>query len=186
MKKYLFFITIFYFILGFINIHFAILGLICMITPFILLFKTHKKIWCQNYCPRSSLYTACGKLKKISKKSPLFFAKGNIKWIILLYFSISLLLIIISTVKVGMGMLEPAKNLKFLMIVPIPFSLPQFIQFSNVTPWLTHFAYKFYSMMMTTTILGLILAILYKPRTWCTICPISTLSQVYLNTKKEV
>lgn len=185
MKKYLFLITIFYFALSFINIHFAILGLICMFAPFVLLFKNKKKTWCQNYCPRSSLYTVCGKLKKISNKAPSFLTKGGMKWIILTYFSISLLMIIISTAKVAMGMIEPIKTLKFLMLVPIPAELPQLIEFSNVAPWFTHFAYRFYSMMMTTTVLGLILAVLYKPRTWCTICPISTLSQVYLNTKKE-
>jgi len=35
-------------------------------------------------------------------------------------------------------------------------------------------------MMMTSTTVGIILAILYRNRTWCAICPVATLSDQYL------
>lgn len=177
-NKYLFIITLLYFLLGIINIHFALLGLVCMALPFVLLFRDKKKTWCQNYCPRAGLYTRCGKLtSKFSKKTPMFFIKGSMKWIMLSYFMISLIIIIISTIKVANGM-PPMEYLKFLMVFPIK-SLPQIFDIASPA-WLIHLSYRFYSMMMTTTILGLILALIYKPRTWCTICPISTLSGAYL------
>lgn len=53
-NKYLFIINLLYFALGFINIHFALLGLICMILPLYLLVKTKKKTYCQGYCPRAT------------------------------------------------------------------------------------------------------------------------------------
>lgn len=115
--KILFTFTVLFFVLGFINIHFSLLGIICMTLPIILLLRTRKKTWCQGYCPRASLYTTLGKSKR---------------W----------------------------KSLS--------------------TPWLTHLSYRFYSMMMTTTLIGLVLAMVYKPRTWCTICPIATVSDVIL------
>lgn len=42
-NQFLFLLVLTYFALGFVNIHFAILGLICMILPFILLFRNRKK-----------------------------------------------------------------------------------------------------------------------------------------------
>lgn len=184
-NKYLFIITITYFILGFINIHFALLGLICMTLPLILLFKNKKKTWCQHYCPRSNLYVSCAKLKKNSCKTPSIFIKGNMKWYMLTYFGISLFVITMSTLGVVAGKIPPMEYLRFLLFIPLPESFPQLIEFSNITPWVTHLAFRFYSMMMTTTTLGLILALTYKPRTWCTICPIATISDAYIKTTKK-
>lgn len=182
--KLLFLFTISYFLLGFVNIHFALLGIICMTLPIVLLIKDRKKTWCQGYCPRASLYTACGRSKWWnSRNTPLFFVKGKMKWIMLAYFGISLTFIILSTIGVARGMRPAMEYLRFLIIIPIPARLPQLLNFISPLTWLTHLSYRFYSMMMTTTLLGLLLALIYKPRTWCTICPIGTISNVV--TKKR-
>lgn len=183
-NKYLFLITITYFIFGFINIHFAILGFICMILPFVLLIKNQKKTWCQGYCPRASLYVQVGKKRKHTRKTPNFFVKGNMKWILLTYFGISLTIILLSTIKVAQGQIPAMEYLRFLLVVPIPWSLPQLFHIQHDLTWLTHLSYRFYSMMMTTTILGLLMAVIYKPRTWCTVCPVGTLSELYIKGKK--
>lgn len=185
-NKLLFLITLSFFALGFVNIHFALLGLVCMILPIILLVHDKRKTWCQGYCPRASLYSSCGKLtSKVSFKTPNFFIKGNMKWIMLTYFGISLFIIIMSTLKVASGNVPPMTYLRFLIFIPLAGEIPQLLEFQNVIPWMTHLSYRFYSMMMTTTVLGLILAFVYKPRTWCTICPIATVSEVYLNKIKQ-
>lgn len=185
-NKYLFIITILYFALGFVNIHFSLLGLICMLLPFVLLVKTNKKTYCQGYCPRANLYTKAGKIvRKNSRKTPMFFIKGNMKWIMLSYFGISLFFIVMSTIRVASDLMLPLEQLRFLIVFKIPFNMVQLIEINNVLPWITHLSYRFYSMMLTTTIIGLILALVYKPRTWCTICPISTISEVYLNNTKN-
>jgi len=56
-----------YFILIFVNIHLALLALICFSLPVYFLLRDQKKSWCQLYCPRASL------LMKIprSKNQPL-------------------------------------------------------------------------------------------------------------------
>ena len=186
-NKFLFLITILYFILGFVNIHFALLGLFCMMIPFVLLFRNKKKTWCQGYCPRANLYTRTGKVtSKYSFKTPEFFTKGGMKWIMLSYFGISLFFIGMTTVKVAMGAVPPMNVLRFLILFKLPIEMPQMIAFASNTPWLTHLAYRFYSMMMTTTFLGLILALVYKPRTWCIICPVGTLSDTYLKQNKKM
>ena len=179
--KYLFLITVTFFFVGFINIHFSLLAMVCMTLPILLLLRDRKKTWCQGYCPRASLYTTCGKIKKQpGRKTPQFFIKGNMKWIMLAYFAISLTFILVSTFGVARGMRSPMYFLRFLLIIPIPFKLPQLFDIINIAPWMTHLSYRFYSMMMTTTALGFVLAIIYKPRTWCTICPIATVSDVIL------
>lgn len=177
--KYLFLGTVSFFLLGFINIHFSLLAMVCMTFPIILLLRDRKKTWCQGYCPRASLYTTCGKKKKLSGlKTPQFFIRGNMKWIMLAYFGISLTFIIMSTLGVARGIRLPMEYLRFLILIPLPFEMPQLFDIINIVPWLTHLSYRFYSMMMTTTVLGLFLALVYKPRTWCTICPIATVSDV--------
>lgn len=180
-NKFLFLITLSYFGLGFVNIHFALLGIVCMMLPLILLFRDKRKTWCQNYCPRASLYSTCGRLtSKHSYKTPKFFISGNMKWIMLAYFGISLFFITVSTVKVAAGSMPPMNYLRFLLVIPINAQMPQLVEFYNIAPWITHLSYRFYSMMMTTTILGFILALIYRPRTWCTICPIATVSTAYI------
>lgn len=175
--KFLFSFTIMFFILGIINIHLSILGIICMALPFYLLFKTKKKTWCQGYCPRASLYTKSAKLKNSKGlKTPLFFTKGKMKWIMLGYFVLSLTFIILTTIAVASGKKPPLNSLRFLMMLDLPFNLPQLSKITIFPEWLTHLSYRFYSMMLTTTTIGLILGLIYKPRTWCTICPVGTLS----------
>ncbi len=179
--KLLYLLTLFFFILGFINIHFSLLGIICMTLPIILLLNTRKKTWCQGYCPRASFFSSCGKNKKwVGLKTPKMFIQGNFKWIMLLYFGISLFFIFMSTFGVAKGMRAPMNYLRFLILIPVPFEMPQLIDISHSFTWVTHLSYRFYSMMMTTTILGLILAFIFKPRTWCTICPIATVSDLII------
>ncbi|WP_422678833.1 4Fe-4S binding protein [Clostridium thermosuccinogenes] len=52
--------------------------------------------------------------------------------------------------------------------------------------WAVHLSFRVYSMMLTTTIFGLLLAWIFKPRTWCTVCPINTASDVLLKINKKM
>jgi len=185
-KKQLFIITLFYFLLGVLNIQFALLALVCLMFPMVLLIATKKRTWCQGYCPRASLFTACTKKIKHSRKTPRFFVTGRMKWIVLVYFLFNLLLIAATTIRVSSGDVLPMDNLRFLLFIKLPFELPQIIYFDHLAPWITHLSFRLYSMMMTTTFIGIILAFVYKPRTWCVICPISTVSGLYLNKPVKV
>lgn len=48
---------------------------------------------------------------------------------------------------------------------------------ANVPSWMVQFAFGFYSVMLTSTILGVITMLLYKPRSWCVYCPMGTMTQ---------
>jgi len=43
--------------------------------------------------------------------------------------------------------------------------------------WIAQFSYGFYSLMLTSTLIGLIVMALYKPRSWCTFCPMGCMTQ---------
>lgn len=183
-KKYLFIITIAYFALGLVNIHFALLGLICMGIPIYILFRYRKKTWCQKYCPRASLCTTVGKVKPYKHiTTPKFLAKGSMKWIMLAYFSFNMIVMIFSTVMVATGKAAPFDHVRLLFVLKLP-EIPQLFTL-HISGWLLHLSYRFFSMMMTTTLLGLILALIYRPRTWCAICPISTVSNAYIKAGRK-
>jgi hypothetical protein len=185
-NKYLFIINVLYFALGIVNIHFSLLAFVCMMLPMYLLVKSNKKTYCQGYCPRSNLYTNVGKVtNKYSRKTPMYFINGNMKWIMLIYFGLSLFFITMSTIRVSSGFMVPMEKLRFLIFFSLPFEMVQLFELNYVLPWVTHLSYRFYSMMMTTTLIGLVLALVYKPKTWCVICPIQTILDVYINSNKK-
>lgn len=186
-NKYLYLGTVAFFALGLINIHFSILGIICMIVPFVLAYKDKKKTWCTGYCPRASLFTTLGKFKKKStRKIPKFILNGDLKKAVLIYFSISLFFVVMSTLRVSAGKMAPILYPRFMIILPIPIEFPQLFRIETFAPWLTHLSFRLYSMMMTTTIFGLVLGALYRPRTWCSVCPVSTISDmIILDGKKS-
>jgi polyferredoxin len=45
-------------------------------------------------------------------------------------------------------------------------------------PWIAQFAFGFYSIMLTSSILGIITLLLFKPRSWCVYCPMGTITQL--------
>ncbi|MBN1469894.1 MAG: 4Fe-4S binding protein [Fusobacteriaceae bacterium] len=49
-------LMVLFFILSFINVYFALLGLICMLAPLYHTVRGRGKINCSHYCPRGSLF----------------------------------------------------------------------------------------------------------------------------------
>ena len=47
------------------------------------------------------------------------------------------------------------------------------------------FSFGFYSLMLTSLLLGLIVLVLYKPRTWCAFCPMGTMTQSICKLKNK-
>ena len=181
---YLSLITIGFFLLSFINIHLALLGIFCILGALLSLLIAGDKVWCKVWCPRIQLYKVV-KGKSGGLKAPRFFTTGDMKWILLGYFLSALLLITFSTILVAMGRIQPMLYPRFLVVVPIPLELPQLLPLENLPTWISHLSYRIFSMMSTTTLLGLLVTLIWKPRTWCLICPIGTLSDEYRSQKKK-
>lgn len=180
-NNYLYLITVLFFVLGFFNIVFAWLGFICMTLPFVLLAVNKKKIWCQKYCPRASLFKQLFQGRSLTgKAAPKWLVKGDFKWFMLIYFIFNFFVLIMSTIMVFKGRIEPVENLRFMMAFRIPWKMPQLFDLGISKAWVIHMGYRMYSMMLTTTVIGLILGWIFVPRTWCTICPVNTISDMAL------
>ena len=55
----------------------------------------------------------------------------------------------------------------------------------TVTDWEAQFSFGFYSLMLTSLLIGLIVMVLYKPRTWCAFCPMGTMTQSICKLKNK-
>lgn len=171
----LFVITILFFLTGFIHISFAAIGLICFILPFILFWVYKDKVWCKYYCPRAGLFIQLLSKISLKKKLPKWLTGKRIKNIVLIYFGINMFFVTMSTIMVSIGRIEPLEQLRFMIMFPLPINMPQLLNLAVPAP-LLHLGYRIYSVMFSSTIIGLLLGFIYMPRTWCIICPIQTLT----------
>jgi hypothetical protein len=178
----LFLITLLYFGLGFISILFGLLAFVCMGIPFILLARHRKKLWCSSYCPRASLLMKTGTRKK-TRTIPRQFSDGKLRTVMLWYFGLNLLFITGSTIQVAMGNMASMEYIRLFIAIPLV-SLPQLITVEAPSA-VMHLSYRLYSMMLSSTILGIVLSRIYRPRIWCAICPVGTLSNALLKGGKE-
>ena len=72
-----------------------------------------------------------------------------------------------------------ARELKDIVTLLWTFKLPwSWANTIDIVPsGVTQFAFGFYSVMLTSTILSLVTMILFKPRSWCVYCPMGTMTQ---------
>ncbi|MBS7525531.1 hypothetical protein KHM83_02425 [Fusibacter paucivorans] len=171
---YLFVGTIAFFALSIINIVFAWLGLVCMMTPFILALRSHKNLWCRSYCPRSRFFMKIMTPISLKRPIPKALRSPKTRRYIITFFCVNLMMVVLSTLNVANGSMAPMASVRFLMFIRVPFQLPQLWEIT-ASPVVLHLSYRLYSIMFSSTIVGMLLAILYMPRSWCTICPVQTM-----------
>ncbi|MGL5693241.1 MAG: 4Fe-4S binding protein [Peptostreptococcaceae bacterium] len=173
---YMYILSATYLILGFFNILFAWLGMICFLVPLMMSIFGGKKAYCNNYCGRGQLFDVLGNKFKLSryKDIPKWLRSKWFRYGFLAFFMTMFISMIANTYFVFKGV----NNLQEVVTVLWTFKLPwNWVDVSNVTPWVVQFAFGFYSVMLTSTILGLITMILFKPRSWCTYCPMGSMTQ---------
>jgi polyferredoxin len=90
-----------------------------------------------------------------------------------------------STIMVSIGRIAPIEQIRFLIVFGLPINLPQFIS-TSAPDWLIHFGYRMYSVMFTSTTIGLILGFIYSPRAWCAFCPIRSLTTQKKKAEKKI
>jgi len=179
MKKWYEYLWIFsavYLLLGFFNILFAWIGLICFITPLLLSILGKGKIYCNTYCGRGQLFELLGGKLKLSmnRSIPAFLRSKGFRYAFLAFFLTMFIVMLFSTYMVFAG----ARDLKEVVTVLWTIKLPwNWTNTSMVSPWIAQFAFGFYSIMLTSTILGILTMIFFKPRSWCVYCPMGTMTQ---------
>lgn len=173
-NDYLWIATIAYLTLGLFNIMFAWVGLICFLVPLIISLTKGNKAYCNNYCGRGQLLQLIGSKYSRNKPIPKFLKSNWFRYGFLIFFLTMFMNMIFSTYLVFSG----ASSLKEVITLVWTFSVPwNFTNLTSVTPWIAQFAFGFYSLMITSTILGVVTMLLYKPRSWCVYCPMGTMTQ---------
>ncbi|MFV0520461.1 MAG: 4Fe-4S binding protein [Lachnospirales bacterium] len=172
-NDYLWIVSIIYLVLGLFNILFAWLGLICFITPLAISIVKGNKVYCNKYCGRGQLFGVLGQKFSFNHTPPKFLRTKWFRYGFLTFFMTMFMLMLYSTFKVFNGQ-ELQQIITILWLFKLPWN---WVDVSYVSPYIAQFAFGFYSVMLTSTILGLITMVLYRPRTWCVYCPMGTMTQ---------
>ncbi len=175
--EYLWIVSALYIILGFFNILFAWLGLICFFIPLAISTIKGNKAYCNKYCGRGQLFSLLGNKFKLSRKKdiPAFIKSKWFRYGFLIFFMVMFFNMIFSTYLVFAGNLELKESIKLLWVFNLPWNFAYHGTLFH--PWVAKFAFGFYSVMLTSTLLGIITMILFKPRSWCVYCPMGTMTQ---------
>lgn len=182
ITDYLWIVSAVYLFLGMFNILFAWLGMICFLVPLTISLAGGGKSYCNNYCGRGQLLDIMGNKLKLSRYRdiPKFLRSKWFRYGFLAFFMTMFMNMIFNTYLVFNGTTE----LKEVITILWTFKLPwQWVNTSIVSPWIAQFAFGFFSIMVTSTILGIITMLLYKPRSWCTYCPMGTMTQMISKAK---
>jgi hypothetical protein len=174
-----------YLLLGVFNILFAWLGVILFITPLVLAIAG-SKIYCQKYCGRGQLLQLLGGKLGISpnRNPPKFLRTTWFRYGFLTFFMTMFSLMIYNTVQVFQG-----AALREAVTLLWTFKLPwNWADVSFVSPGAAQFAFGFYGVMLTSSVLGLGTMLLFRPRSWCVYCPMGTMTQgiCHISNRKDI
>ncbi len=180
--NYLWVVEIVYFGLGFFNILFAWIGMIFFLTPLLTSVIKGDKGYCNKYCGRGQLFAKLGSKFSRNKPLPNFMRTVYFRYSFLIFFMIMFFYMIYITYLVFIGAESLSETVSIFWSFKLPWS---FANLTNVTPWITQYAFGFYSIMLTSTILGIITMVLFKPRGFCVYCPMGTMTQGICKIKKK-
>ena len=189
--QYMWIWEIIYFSLGFFNILFAWLGLIEFTLPLLFAIVGGNKWFCNNMCGRSQLFTLIGQNKKCSrnKLAPKWVSSKGFRYAFLTFFLVMFGNMLFQTYLVATGVNSLTAAIKLFWTFKVPWN---FAYTPGIVPvWAAKFSFGLYSIMLTSTLIGLIVMVLFKPRTWCTFCPMGTMTQgickiKYSNNKSKI
>jgi hypothetical protein len=180
---YLWIFSTIYLLLGFVNILFAWLGLICFITPLAISIINGNKGYCNRYCGRGQLFSMLGGRFGLSRKKnmPRWMVSPWFRYGFLTFFMIMFGLMLWNTYLV----FADVKSLKQVITLFWTFKVPWNWAYHGTlfSAGVAQFAFGFYSIMLTSTLLGLLTMVLFKPRSWCVYCPMGTMTQMICKIK---
>lgn len=190
MKKrwydYLWIASLLYLALGFFNILFAWLGLLCFFIPLIISIVSGTKAYCNRYCGRGQLFALLGGRFGLSRRRdiPKWMKSKAFRYGFLVFFFTMFFLMLWNTYLVFAGV----RDMKQVVTLLWSFKLPWHWAYHGTLlhNGVAQFAFGFYSIMLTSTILGLVTMLLYKPRSWCVYCPMGTMTQLICKAKCRI
>lgn len=174
---YLWIWSIVYFALGFFNILFAWLGMIDFLLPMAIAIFGRNKWFCNHLCGRGQLFALLGGKLKCSRNrpTPRFLVSGWFRYGFLAFFLAMFGNMVFQTWLVASGGRNLRETVKLLWTIRVPWGWAYTA--GNVPDWVAQFSFGFYGLMLTSLLIGLAAMALYKPRSWCTFCPMGTMTQ---------
>lgn len=182
---YLWIFSSLYLILGFFNILFAWIGLLCFFIPLIIAVFWGRKSYCQRYCGRGQLFQLIGGNFGLSRKKdvPQWMKSKIFRYGFLIFFFAMFFIMLWSTYLVFSG----GQDLNQVVTLIWTFKLPWHWAYHGTLfhQGVAQFAFGFYSVMLTSTVLGMLTMILFRPRSWCVYCPMGTMTQLICKAKNH-
>ena len=191
MKKkkwynYLWIVELAYLCLGLFNILFAWIGMLFFTIPLIIALFGGSKAYCNRFCGRGQLFSILGEKLKLSRNSPppKFLRSIWFRYVFLTFFMVMFGIMLFSTYKVFTGA-PLSQTITLLWVFKLPW---EWVNVDFVTPWIAQCAFGFFSVMLTSTVLGIVTMVLFRPRSWCVYCPMGTMTQTIcrLKNRKEI
>ncbi len=183
-RDYMWIISASYITLGFFNILFGWLGLACFFIPLLISVFGGTKSYCNKYCGRGQLLQLLGDKLRLSpyRDIPAWMKSRKFRYGFLVFFMSMFVNMIFVTWLVFSG----SRSLEQTVSLLWTFRLPWHWAYSGgVAPGVAQFAFGFYSIMITSTLLGIVTMLLYKPRSWCVYCPMGTMTQAICALKNK-
>jgi len=187
---YLWISAAFYLTAGFFNILFAWIGLYCFLVPLVISITKGNKAYCCKFCGRGQLFGLIGGNLGLSLKlePPKFLRSNWFRYGFLTFFMTMFVLMIHNTYLVFAGA-TMKETLTLLWVFKLPWNwlplAPAHGYASIVPPWVAQFGFGFYGVMLTSTVMGLVTMIIFKPRTWCVYCPMGSMTQIICKIKHK-
>lgn len=180
---YMWIVSLAYLVLGFFNILFAWLGLFCFFIPLIIATAKGSKAYCNRYCGRGQLFSLIGGRFGLSRKRdvPAWMKSKTFRYGFLVFFFIMFFQMLWSTALVFAGTHSLSQAVTLLWTFRLPWHWAY--HGTLFSQGVAQFAFGFYSVMLTSTVLGFATMILYKPRSWCVYCPMGTMTQLICKAK---
>lgn len=181
---YLWLASLLYFILGFFNIMFAWLGMLCFMIPLLFAVIGGNKHYCNKYCGRGQLFDILGRNLKLSadKPVPSWLRSRTFRYGFLTFFMLMFATMLFTTWLVFDGAHSLRQTVNILWMLQVPW---QWAYSGSAEPWMAQFAFGFYSIMLTSNIMGIITLLFTKPRGWCVYCPMGTMTQLICTWKNK-
>lgn len=182
---YLWIWSILYFALGFFNILFAWLGMIDFLAPLFIAIFGGNKFFCNNLCGRGQLFTVLGKRLGCSrqKPAPRWLSSRWFRYGFLIFFLTMFGNIVYQTWLVFGGASSLREVVKLFWTFRVPWGWAYTV--GTAPGWVAQFSFGFYSLMLTSALIGLIVMVLYRPRTWCSFCPMGSMTQLICKAKQH-
>ena len=188
MKKhwynYLWIYSFIFFGLGFFNILFAWLGLISFCLPLYFAIGRGTKGFCNRYCDRGQFLRMFGLQLGFSRghEMPSWMKGKAFRYGFMVFFFAMFGQILYTTYLVAQGVGSLQETVTVLWTFNVPW---HWAYQGGSEAWAAAFAFKLYGFMLTSEIIASAMMLYYKPRCWCIVCPMGTLTQTICRSKNS-